>query len=144
MPSTTQHVSAISTQKDSSKLSYQTQRIAHWNRVAEGPDRRLSMRDYYHRRLTEIFQFLTAPKHRILEIGCGQGDLLASLNPLVGVGIDFSSEMIRKAKIRHPDLDFQVMDVHNLEQLDIDEPFDFIIMSDLVNDLWDVQQTFTQ
>jgi len=102
------------------------------------------MRGYYHRRLTEIFQFLTAPKHRILEIGCGHGDLLASLNPLVGVGIDFSSEMIRKAKIRHPDLDFQVMDVHNLEQLDIDEPFDFIILSDLVNDLWDVQQTFTQ
>jgi SAM-dependent methyltransferase len=74
---------------------------------------------------------------RILEIGCGHGDLLSSLKPSLGVGIDFSGEMVRYASVRHPDLTFIQADVHEIE---FNQKFDAIILSDLVNDLWDVQR----
>ena len=43
---------------------------------------------------------------------------------------------MRAASIRHPSLEFIVADAHTLE---LDETFDIVILSDLVNDLWDVQ-----
>jgi len=77
----------------------------------------------------------------VIEIGCGQGDLLAALKPAVGVGVDFSGEMIKRAVQRHPELRFVQADAHDLS---LDETFDVIILSDLVNDLWDVQGVFQQ
>jgi len=96
---------------------------------------------YYHRRITEIYHYLISPDQRIIEIGCGKGDLLASLKPSVGVGIDFSEEMITRAKQKYPDLRFVQCDAH---EIDLDEKFDVIILSDLLNDLWDVQRVFQQ
>ena len=61
---------------------------------------------------------------------------LAALAPSVGVGVDFSDEALGRARGRHPDLRFVYADVH---ELDLDETFDVIILSDLINDLWDVQ-----
>ena len=76
------------------------------------------------------------PHVRALEIGCGTGDLLASLQPTQGMGIDFSAEMIRRAKKKYPHLRFILCDAH---EISLNGQFDVIILSDLVNDLWDVQ-----
>ena len=73
----------------------------------------------------------------VLELGCGTGELLAALKPSVGVGVDLSAEMIRLAGNRYPHLRWLVADAHDIE---LDEVFDFVILSDLVNDLWDVQR----
>jgi SAM-dependent methyltransferase len=73
---------------------------------------------------------------RILEIGCGQGDLIASLSPEFGVGVDFSPKMIELAVERHYDLDFILADAHSIP---IESRFDVIILSDLLNDVWDVE-----
>ncbi len=113
---------------------YRDERIAHWNRHTR---RRSS--NYYHRRLTEIYQFLIPPLQRVLEIGCGDGDLLASLNASTGVGVDFSPEMIARARSAHPELNFFLQDV---QELDVPGTFDYIIVSDLVNELWDVSAVF--
>jgi SAM-dependent methyltransferase len=91
---------------------------------------------YYHRRLAQVYRFLIPPGRKVLEVGCGRGDLLAALEPEVGVGIDFSEEMLRRARQRHPGLRFLNGDAHSFE---LDETFDVILLSDLVNDLWDVQ-----
>lgn len=116
-------------------------RLAHWNSVAQqqgsGPD----LGRYYHRYLARVYRFLISPQQRILEIGCGVGDLLAALDPAVGVGVDISPEMIKLAQGRHPQLHFIQADAHNLT---INGEFDVIILSDLVNDLWDVQQVLEQ
>lgn len=76
---------------------------------------------------------------RILELGCGHADLLASLKPSIGVGVDFSGKMIRLAAKKYPHLHFVQADAHEIE---FKEKFDVIILSDLVNDLWDVQHVF--
>src|SRR5579871_1221176 len=91
---------------------------------------------YYQRRLRRHFSFVIPPGLRVLEIGCGIGDLLASVKPARGVGVDFSPEMIKLARERHPELDFQVADA---AEFTAGEKFDYIILSDLVNDLPDVQ-----
>jgi SAM-dependent methyltransferase len=80
---------------------YRDQRIAYWNDYTR---RRSS--DYYHRRLAEIYQFLIPPGQRVLELGSGDGDLIASLKPSMGVGVDFSPEMTSRARQRHPEVEF--------------------------------------
>jgi len=115
---------------------YREERIAHWDEMARRFGGRRRGGRYYHQRLVGIYRFLVAPGQRILELGCGCGDLLAALEPSKGFGVDFSGEMIRLAREKHPDLTFAQADVADL---DLSEKFDVIILSDLVNDLWDVQ-----
>jgi SAM-dependent methyltransferase len=116
--------------------------MGHWNDVAckmDGVPTRWA--SYYHRRLTEIYQFLVPPGQRVLEIGCGRGDLLAAVKPSLGVGVDLSREMLKRAVQRYPELHFVQADAH-VNALSAE--FDVIILSDLVNDLWNVQAVFEQ
>ncbi len=121
---------------------YRESHIAHWNNVARKQDSWHGWGGAYHQRLQEIYRFLVSPGQRVLEIGCGKGDLLAALRPEHGAGIDFSEEMILRARMRHPDIDFIQGDAHDLAG--INEPFDIIIFSDVLNELWDVQLAFEQ
>jgi SAM-dependent methyltransferase len=127
---------------DPAAQAYQQARIAHWNELARKRDSWQGMGRWYHRRLQEIYSFHVSPHQTILEVGCAEGHLLASLKPTRGVGIDFSDEMICRAKKQYPQLEFIQADAHDLS--DLDEKFDVIILSDLVNDLWDVQRVFEQ
>jgi SAM-dependent methyltransferase len=95
----------------------------------------------YHQLLRRYYSFLVPPDCRVLEIGCGIGDLLAAVKPSRGVGVDFSSAMIDLARGRHPDLEFYLADASHFST---DEKFDYIILSDLINDAVDVQQLFEQ
>lgn len=118
---------------------YRENRISHWNRIAGKSAQWNRCNAYYHQRLQDVFRFVVPPGQRIIEIGCGKGDLLASLKPSHGVGVDFSDEMIKLAKSRHPDLHFVQADGH---EIDLKDKFDFVIFSDVVNELWDVQTVF--
>ena len=127
---------------DEAGIAYQQTRMAHWNSIARKRDHWRGMGKWYHQRLIEIYGYLIHPNQRILEIGCGMGGLLAELKPSLGVGIDFSVEMLARAKKRHPEFEFHYADAHDLSE--IDGQFDVIIFSDTVNDLWDVQRAFEQ
>lgn len=119
---------------------YRAGRIRHWNCVARESERWQGLGGAYHRRLERIYRFLVPPGSRVLELGCGRGDLLAALEPAVGVGVDFAGEMCRIAAARHPHLRFLEGDALELESLG--ETFDVIVLSDLINDVWDVQLLF--
>lgn len=133
----------ISAANDDERYSkYRDRRIAHWDDVC-----RITKNGWkgwglaYHQRLREIYQNLIPPGLRILEIGSGTGDLLAALQPVQGVGIDFSAQMVDLAKKRHPSLTFIEGDAHSIP---LTEPFDVIILSDVLSELWDVQRVFEQ
>ena len=115
---------------------YREERIRHWDKLAVGAKVDSNLGGYYHRRLLDVYQWLIPPGQSILELGCGQGDLLAGLRPRRGVGLDFSQVMLEKAGARHPGLEFFLGDAL---ETDFEEKFDFIILSDLVNEIWDVQ-----
>ena len=144
--------------KDAFQQTYQQTRMAQWDKVARMRDSWRGWGGSYHRRLAEIYRFLVSPGQRVLEIGCGLGDLLAAVEPARGLGVDFASEMVARAKSRYepalqsPDalsgsdvegaLEFVHADAHDLSS--IKESFDVIILSDLTNDVWDVQRVFEQ
>ena len=56
--------------------------------------------------LEKIHKLLIPTGLRILEIGCGVGDLLAALKPSYGVGIELDVEASAFAQQRHPHLKF--------------------------------------
>lgn len=119
--------------------AYTRERIEHWTAFARTLDRWQGPRAYYQRRLAEIYSFLIPPGMRVLEVGCGRGDLLSALKPAYGLGVDFCPAMLELGRRAHPELDFVEADVHSL---DLNQTFDYIVCLDLVNDLWDVQQVF--
>src|ERR1700686_5918118 len=57
--------------------------------------------------------FLIPPGKRVLELGCGRGQLLAALKPSYGVGVDFGAGTIARANELHPDLYFVLGDVED-------------------------------
>lgn len=122
-----------------SALRYQQQRVAHWDAVAERFKRHSPGGRFYQRELTHHYRLLVPSGLRVLEIGCGQGDLLDALKPSVGVGVDFSAAMLKQSSEKYPYLRFIHADAHDLA---LSEPFDVIILSDVINDLWDVQLVF--
>jgi len=92
----------------------------------------------YRELLIDNFRFHVEPGRKVLEIGCGTGDLLAAVEPSYGVGIDFSSEMIRVARSRHcgGNLKFEQQVA---EEIDLgSETFDYIIISDTLTFLEDI------
>lgn len=94
---------------------------------------------FYQKELAHYYKLMVPPGLRVLEVGCAQGDLLAALRPSFGVGVDFSEEMVKHASKKYPHLHFITEDAHTLS---FNGTFDVIILSDLVNDLWDVQAVF--
>ncbi len=102
----------------------------------QAPARSRANRRTYHRLLERHYAFLVPRGARVLELGCGLGDLLAAVRPARGVGVDFSPATIAQARQRHPDLEFEVADAAGWTSA---ERFDYLLLSDLVNDLEDVQ-----
>ncbi len=126
------------TEQLSKEQIYQQTRIEHWNKIGEKKSHWQGGGKRYHTRLEQLYSLIIPAGKRVLEIGCGYGDLLASVKPAMGIGVDFSEKMVQHARSSHPELLFEVMDAHSVDSLG--EVFDFIILSDLVNDLWDVQK----
>src|SRR5690242_3106147 len=82
---------------------------------------------YYQQSLRNHYGYLVPPGLRVLEVGCGIGDLLAAVKPSKGVGIDFSEGVVKLARERHPGLEFKVADA---AEFSTTEKFDYIILSD--------------
>jgi 2-polyprenyl-3-methyl-5-hydroxy-6-metoxy-1,4-benzoquinol methylase len=126
---------------DPFQRSYKLERMLHWDQLSQKKSRTRRLGTYYHKLLRHYFRLVVPRGMRVMELGCGQGDLLATLKPSFGLGIDFSAGMLRYAKKKHPGLLFIRADAHAVP---LKCKFDIIILSDLVNDLWDVQSVLNQ
>ena len=133
-------MNSVPVRSDQARRDFAARRIDHWDRVATTSDR-WSWSRGYHARLAQIYASIIPADERVLEIGCGQGDLLAAVRPSRGVGVDFSPLMLRRARARHPDLSFVAGDAH---ELPVASAFDYIILSDLLTDVWDAEQVLAQ
>jgi SAM-dependent methyltransferase len=99
----------------------------HFNAIADRYDYWKEKNSYYYDALKALLKELIPPQSRVLEVGCGTGDLLASLSPREGLGIDISKEMVALAEKRHqgrPELAFKRVDLSN-EPLSVDHEYLF-------------------
>ncbi|MBN1492150.1 MAG: glycosyltransferase [Phycisphaerae bacterium] len=92
---------------------------------------------YYYASLARLLQFHIPPGARVLEVGCGTGDLLAALKPARGVGIDASADVVAHATEKHPDLTFIAA---YPEEFELDETFDYVVLCNTIGDYADVQR----
>src|SRR5437867_1741309 len=102
---------------------------------------------YYYAALQRLLQFIVPPEKRVLDIGCGNGDQLASLRPSLGVGIDLSEGMLHLARGKHPELELYQQPAEQLlltahEVRDGNGGFDFITMVNAVGEFADVLAAF--
>jgi SAM-dependent methyltransferase len=105
---------------------------------SQSAPREAASRRFYHQLLERYYAFFIPPGLRVLEVGSGFGNLLAAVKPSRGVGIDFSPSIVARAREFHPSLEFHVAAAGDFST---GEKFDCIILSDLANDLSDVQAT---
>src|SRR5512143_2462343 len=68
----------------------------------DGIERSRRRHRYFYEYLRRILSVRVPPGQRVLDLGCGSGDLLAALQPSYGVGIDVSAAAIETARARHP------------------------------------------
>lgn len=94
---------------------------------------------------TELVARADGEPERILELGCGTGTLTALLRSRFPeariVAVDFAEEMAARTRARVPDAEVIVADV---EQLDLEEPFDLTISAATIQWLADPAATLAR
>jgi SAM-dependent methyltransferase len=113
--------------------------IRHYDSLASRRDDFRHKNRYYYGLLEKQYRYFVPEGKKVLEIGSATGDLLAALKPSHGVGVDISPKMIEAAQAKYPSLHFYAGTVENIP---INEKFDYIILSGLVGELEDIQAFF--
>ena len=102
---------------------------------------------YYYDGIQTLLRQLVPVDQRVLDVGCGNGDQLAALQPSVGVGVDLSGAMVRLAATKHAGLELHQQPAEQLslpahEVRDGAGGFDAVIMVNVIGELADVLTAF--
>ncbi len=100
-----------------------------------------SAHSYYWNTITDYCNYFIHDDDSVLEIGCGTGDLIGKVSGRRRMGIDYCEPLILQAKLFYPDVEFKLMAAENI---DIDEKFDVIVLSNLIGLLDDIEHVFNQ
>ncbi len=92
---------------------------------------------FYHNTVIQLLKELIPQGSKVTDLGCGDGDKLASLNPQEALGIDLSPNMVALARKRHPELRFEVGDV---EEIDLPQNYDYLIAVNLIEYLENIPE----
>jgi SAM-dependent methyltransferase len=110
---------------------------------AEVRDNWIKRNSFFYKNDYSYIKFLVGKNARILDLGCGTGQLLNALNPSYGLGVDLSANMISVAQQNHPSLEFIQGDLEDEDFISsLQGPFDFIILSDTIGYLDDCENAF--
>src|SRR5210317_51205 len=96
---------------------------------------------YYWDDITYYCDYFSHTDYSVLEIGCGTGELIGKIKGKRKTGVDFSEEMVKVASDRYSDVEFKVMEAENLQ---LDQKYDLIILSNLIGFTSDVQKVFEE
>lgn len=108
------------------------------------PDRNKWVRknQYFYNDILRFFRFSVPENSRVLELGFDDGWLLYALKPSRGVYLGISEILNEQGHIRHPELVF-VAD-KSFGDMPLDEEFDYIILSNIIGSVTDLQVFFNR
>jgi len=109
----------------------------HFDKIADSYDTGKHKYSYYYDSLKKLLGSIIPNDSKVCEIGCGTGDLLVSLKPKNGYGMDVSSQMIKKAGLKYKAIRNLTFSTSWPKK-----KFDYIFMSDVVEHLENLQETF--
>jgi len=104
----------------------------HFDEIASDYDYWKKRNWYYYQNLKKIINEFVPVDKTVLEIGCGTGDILASVEPRYGIGADLSPKMIEIAKSKYNG--FTNLKFHVSGEIP-KRKFDFILMIDVIEHL---------
>jgi SAM-dependent methyltransferase len=110
---------------------------SHFDQVAPDYDRWKAKAHRYYAALKASLAEIVPAGSRVMEVGCATGDILASLRPAEGLGVDISPAMIERARLRHPEFRFLV---HDLMQGPLEDRFDFVVAADVAEHVPDLDR----
>ncbi|MBU1031428.1 NAD-dependent epimerase/dehydratase family protein [Patescibacteria group bacterium] len=94
---------------------------------------------YYHHQLRNTFKDFVKEGAKVLQIGYGLGDILASLYPKKAVSFDDDSHLISISRKRYSNIKFANFDFTKIK---IRDKFDYVIFPDSLEHLDDIQSVF--
>ena len=101
---------------------------------------------YYHKYINNLLKYFIPEGSSVIEIGCGTGDTLNFVKPEPGVGVEHNPYLVQKGKELYPHLKFINADIESGDSLNDlvsqKQKFDYIIISDLIGTLDDIQKVF--
>lgn len=109
----------------------------HFDIVAKKYDYYKNKNSFYYSNLKKLLRELIPACKRVMEVGTGTGDLLSSVKPKFGWGMDISSEMIKVARRKYKNKG-SLMFATNWPT----SKFEYIFMSDVIEHLENPQQVF--
>lgn len=113
--------------------------LDYFERIAPKRDKWKKRNRFYQKTIERQFAFIIPEGSTVLELGCSTGDLLNAVKPAKGIGVDFSATAIDIAKQKYPQYEFYQADAVDFTP---NVEIDYIIVSDLITSLWDVQAFF--
>ena len=116
--------------------------------VARSRDRRVGAGSANTRSIIRILRKVVLEGSRVLQFGCGTGEVLAALRPSHGVGVEIAPECVQAARSDHEsDHESSAARRGTLEFVEADperfvreESFDYVVVSDLLLDCFDVDE----
>lgn len=109
---------------------------SHFDKISTKYDRYKKRNRFYYTNLKTLLASIIPRNQKVLEVGCGTGDILSSLKPSLGYGMDISSEMIKLATLKHKNLKFSTKYPS--------DKYDYIFMSDVIEHLETPETVFKQ
>ncbi len=123
---------------------YQIQVREFFDHLAPQRDQWLRKNAFFYEQDRAFTRHLLPAGLSVLEIGCGNGQLLAALEPARGVGIDIAPKMVEAARALYPHLDFRVGNAEDASVIaEIEGTFDVIVISDTVGLIEDCEKLFS-
>jgi len=113
-------------------------RRKHQEATAERRDKWIHSNRYFYDRLKRVLKYIIEPRKRVLEIRCETGQLLASVKPSYGVGVEISEAMVECARRQYPEFRFVRSDP---ESLQLNETFDYVLFNHIF-DTVDILRAF--
>ncbi|HWA85164.1 MAG TPA: glycosyltransferase [Opitutus sp.] len=113
----------------------------HFDWVSENDRAARGVQAGFHAGIAALLRQIVPAGSRVLEAGCGRGDLLRSLRPARGLGIDISGKMLAQARTKDAAgaCEYRQDDASTFRS---EETFDYIVLDYLVGYLADVQACF--